>query len=165
MAIKDEYEVARLYSNGDFIKQLEDQFDSWDSLEFHLAPPLFSKRDGNGHLIKKKYGPWMMKAYGLLARARGLRGSVLDIFGYSAERRMERQLLADYEAVLDEILADVNAENLEAATRLATYPQLIRGFGHVKEANVEKAQAERMRLRAAFKNPKGSLDQLAEAAE
>ncbi len=152
MAIKDEYEVARLYSNGDFLNQLTSQFETYDSLEFHLAPPLFSKRDDKGHLIKRAYGPWMMKAYGWLARLRGLRGTRLDIFGYSAERKMERQLLADYEVVLDEILTGLTAESLDAATALATYPNMIRGFGHIKEANVAKATAERMRLRAAFKN-------------
>ncbi|MEM1037916.1 MAG: indolepyruvate ferredoxin oxidoreductase family protein [Pseudomonadota bacterium] len=155
MAIKDEYEVARLYSNGDFFKQMTAQFESYDSLEFHLAPPLFSKRDDKGHLIKKAYGPWMMKAYGFLARMRGLRGSVFDVFGYTEERKMERGLLADYEIVLDEILAGLSPKTLDAAVALATYPETIRGFGHVKEANVEKAKSERMRLRAGFKNVDG----------
>ncbi|MEM9678477.1 MAG: DUF6537 domain-containing protein, partial [Pseudomonadota bacterium] len=121
----------------------------------HLAPPLFSKRDDKGHLIKKPYGPWMMKAYGWLARMRGLRGSGLDVFGYTEERKMERGLLADYEIVLDEILAGLSPKTLDAAVALATYPETIRGFGHVKEANVEKAKSERMRLRAGFKNVDG----------
>ncbi|MEM8750361.1 MAG: indolepyruvate ferredoxin oxidoreductase family protein [Pseudomonadota bacterium] len=163
MAIKDEYEVARLYSNGDFLKQVKSQFESWDSFEFHLAPPLFSKRDEKGHLIKKQYGPRMLKAFGYLARLKFLRGGMFDVFGYTAERKMERQLLADYEAVLDEIVAGLTPDNLTAAARLASYPDLIRGFGHVKEGNVEKAEAQRMSLRAAFKNV-GSLKTL-EAAE
>ncbi len=155
MAIKDEYEVARLYSDGAFLEQVKTQFESWDSFEFHLAPPLFSNRDSKGHLIKKQYGPWMMKAYGWLARMRFLRGGVFDIFGYTAERKMERNLLAEYEDVLDEIETELKPKTLDAAIRLATYPQLIRGFGHVKEANVEKANAERMRLRAGLKNVDG----------
>ncbi|MFD0915333.1 indolepyruvate ferredoxin oxidoreductase family protein [Pseudahrensia aquimaris] len=152
MAIKDEYEVARLYADGGFEEQLKSQFESWDSLEFHLAPPLFSKRNDKGELIKKPYGPWMMKAYRLLSRMRVLRGSVLDVFGYTEERKMERRLLADYETVLDEILDGLDKKSLAAAVALADYPQLIRGFGHVKEGNVEKTEHERRRLRAAFKN-------------
>ena len=155
MAIKDEYEVARLYSNGDFLKQVSSQFESWDSFEFHLAPPLFTKRDDKGHLIKKQYGPWMMKAYGWLARARFLRGGAFDVFGYTAERKMERELLADYEVVLDEIVVELNGKNLKAAVELAKYPETIRGFGHVKERNAEKASNNRMRLRAGFKNVDG----------
>lgn len=163
MAIKDEYEVARLYADGGFEKQLKEQFDHWDSLEFHLAPPLLAKRDAKGHLIKKAYGPWMMKAYRLLAKMRSLRGSRLDIFSYFEERKMERRLLEDYEAVLDELVSELSAENLKAATALADYPRIIRGYGHVKEANVKRAQAERMKLRAGMKNPQGM--KVLEAAE
>ena len=163
MAIKDEYEVARLYSNGDFLKQVSSQFESWDSFEFHLAPPLFSKRDDKGHLIKKQYGPWMMKAYGWLAKARFLRGGLFDVFGYTAERKMERELLTDYEVVLDEIAGELSTKNLKAAIALAKYPETIRGFGHVKERNVESAMNERIRLRAGFMNV-GGLTEL-QAAE
>ena len=98
-----------------------------------------------------------------MSRARVLRGSIFDIFGYTAERKMERQLLADYELVLDEIVSSISSENLKAAIALATYPETIKGFGHVKERNVKKANAERMSLRAGFKNV-GSIDAL-EAAE
>ena len=163
MAIKDEYEVARLYSNGDFLNQVATQFERFDKLEFHLAPPLLARRNDKGELQKSVYGPRMMKAFKWLARARFLRGGLFDIFGYTAERKMERQLLADYETVLDEILAGLKAENLEAAIALAGYPDVIKGYGHVKERNVDKAKAERMSLRAAFKNV-GGLSTL-EAAE
>ncbi len=163
MAIKDEYEVARLYTSGTFEAQLKETFETWDSLEFHLAPPLLSKRDAKGHLIKRSFGPWMMRAYKVLARLKGLRGSAFDVFGYSAERKMEQQLLADYAVVIDEIVAGLNAENHPAAISLAAYPDLIRGFGHVKEGNVEKANRERMQRRAGFKNV-GSLEAL-QAAE
>ncbi|MDD9909458.1 MAG: indolepyruvate ferredoxin oxidoreductase family protein [Ahrensia sp.] len=160
MAIKDEYEVARLFSNGAFEAQLKSQFDSWDKLEFHLAPPLFSKRNDKGELIKRKYGPWMMKAYGWLARLRVLRHTAFDPFGYTAERRMERRLLTDYEELIGEIAGSLNADNHEAAIALASYPETIRGYGHVKERNVEKSENERDRLLAAFRNP-----QRAEALE
>ena len=163
MAIKDEYEVARLYSNGDFLKQISTQFEGFDKLEFHLAPPLLARRNDKGELQKSVYGPRMMKAFKWLARARFLRGGMFDIFGYTQERKMERQLLADYENVLDEIITGLNADNLQAAIALANYPDTIKGFGHVKERNVEKAKAERRSLRAGFKNV-GGLDAL-EAAE
>ncbi len=163
MAIKDEYEVARLYSDGDFLSQLATQFEKFDKLEFHLAPPLFSKRNDKGELQKSVYGPRMMKAFRWLARARFLRGGMFDIFGYTTERKMERRLLADYEIVLDEIIAALDADNLDAAVALANYPDIIKGFGHVKERNVKKADAERMSLRAGFKNV-GGLSTL-EAAE
>ena len=163
MASKDEYEVARLYSNGDFLNQVASQFESFKKLEFHLAPPLLSKRNDKGELQKSVYGPRMMKAFKWLARARFLRGSAFDIFGYTAERKMERQLLADYEVVLDEIAAGLNADNLQAAIKLANYPDVIKGFGHVKERNVDEAMNNRMSLRAGFKNPDG-LETL-EAAE
>ena len=97
----------------------------------------------------------MMKAFGWLARARFIRGTVFDIFGYTEERKMERQLLADYEVVLNEILEDLTSDNLEAAIALANYPDMIKGYGHVKERNVEKAKGERMHLRAGFKNVDG----------
>ena len=163
MAIKDEYEVARLFSNGSFKAQLGSQFESYKSLEFHLAPPLFSKRNEKGELQKKAYGPWMMKAYGWLAKLKFLRGGVFDIFGYTAERKEERVLLADYEIVLDEILGALKNENLKAAIELANYPKLIRGFGHVKERNIKIAKAERMKLRAGFNNVGGLA--ILEAAE
>ena len=163
MAIKDEYEVARLYSNGDFLKQISTQFESFNKLEFHLAPPLLAKRNDKGELQKSAYGPRMMKAFRWLARARFLRGGMFDIFGHTQERKMERQLLADYETVLDEIIAGLSADNLQAAIALANYPDIIKGFGHVKERNVEKAKVERRSLRAGFKNV-GGLDAL-EAAE
>ncbi|MEE9314973.1 MAG: indolepyruvate ferredoxin oxidoreductase family protein [Rhizobiaceae bacterium] len=162
MAIKDEYEVARLFSNGSFKEQLASQFESYKSLEFHLAPPLLSKRNDKGELQKKAYGPWMMKAYGLLTKMRFLRGGIFDIFGYTAERKMEHKLLADYEIVLDEILAELSSGNLKAAIKLADYPDLIRGYGHVKERNVAKAKDARMSLRAGFKNV-GGLAALAAA--
>src|SRR4029079_10267691 len=99
MAIKDEYEVARLFTDGSFQKQLSGTFAGWKSLEFHLAPPILGRRDPlTGHLRKSKFGPWMMTGFRLLAKLKGLRGTPLDVFGGSEERRQERRQLADYEA-------------------------------------------------------------------
>lgn len=146
MAIKDEYEVARLYTDGAFRKQLAAEFESYDRLEFHLAPPVLGRRDANGVARKSSFGPWMMTAFRLLARLKGLRGTALDIFGRTSERRMERRLLADYESDLDRIEGLVSPRRLEAAAALASVPALIRGFGHIKEANARKAEQERARL-------------------
>ncbi|HWT31368.1 MAG TPA: DUF6537 domain-containing protein, partial [Propylenella sp.] len=164
MAIKDEYEVARLYTDGSFERQLAQDFSTWDKLEFHLAPPLLARRDARtGHLKKQSFGPWMMRAFRMLAKLRGLRGTWLDVFGRTAERRWERQLLADYETVLDTIESGLTAANYAAAVALASYPKKIRGFGHVKHAQAKPALAERERLLQAFKLTEPAP--LAEAAE
>jgi indolepyruvate ferredoxin oxidoreductase len=146
MAVKDEYEVARLYTDGAFKKQLAAEFEHYDRLEFHLAPPIFNRRGPDGRLRKSKFGPWMMKAFGVLAALKGLRGTAFDLFGYSEERRMEKRLLAEYESDIDRISGALSPERIEAAAALASVPSLIRGFGHVKAANVAKAAGERERL-------------------
>ena len=146
MAIKDEYEVARLYTDGSFAKQLSKEFQYFDRLEFHLAPPILGRRGADGKPRKSSFGPWMMKGFRLLARLKGLRGTRLDVFGYSAERRMERALLAEYEGDLDLIARSLAPGKIEAAAALASVPALIRGYGHVKRANAETAAGERLRL-------------------
>ncbi|MGB3387483.1 MAG: indolepyruvate ferredoxin oxidoreductase family protein [Pseudaminobacter sp.] len=146
MAIKDEYEVARLYTDGTFQRQLREQFQDYDRLEFHLAPPILGRRGKDGKPRKSSFGPWMLKGFSLLAALKGLRGSALDIFGYSAERRMERELLAQYEADLSLIADSLSPDTLEAAAALASVPALVRGYGHVKQANATKAAGERNRL-------------------
>jgi indolepyruvate ferredoxin oxidoreductase len=148
MAVKDEYEVARLYTDGSFRKQLAAEFEHYDRLEFHLAPPILNRRGSDGRLRKSNFGPWMMKAFGVLAAMKGLRGTPFDVFGYSEERRMERRLLSDYESDLDRIAETLSPERIEAAAALASVPSLIRGFGHVKAANAAKAAGERERLTA-----------------
>ncbi len=105
MAIKDEYEVARLYTDGSFAAEMSKQFQSYEKLEFHLAPPIMGRRGKDGTPRKSSFGPWMMKGFRLLAAMKGLRGTAFDLFGYSAERRMERQLLAQYEADLELVTA------------------------------------------------------------
>ncbi len=147
MAIKDEYEVARLYTDGAFAKQLAGQFQSWDRLEFHLAPPILNRRGVDGRPRKSSFGPWMITGFKVLAALKGMRGTVFDPFGRSADRRLERRLLADYEADIALILDRFSAERAEAAVALASVPTLIRGYGHVKEASARKADGERARLR------------------
>jgi indolepyruvate ferredoxin oxidoreductase len=163
MAIKDEYEVARLFADGSFKRQLNQEFSAWEKLEFHLAPPILGRRDKRGHLRKQSFGPWMMRVFHLLAGMRFLRGSLLDPFAYIAERRWERRLLKDYEAALDLIAERLSPANLSIAVALAGYPRKIRGYGHVKEAQARPALAERERLIKAFTEPEQVL--LAEAAE
>ncbi|WP_173933252.1 indolepyruvate ferredoxin oxidoreductase family protein [Chelativorans sp. Marseille-P2723] len=163
MAIKDEYEVARLYTDGSFQRQLASEFESYDRLEFHLAPPAFARRDSSGQPQKMKFGPWMMKAFYILARLKRLRGTAFDPFGHTAERRMEREILMRYEADLDMIERSLAPGQVEAALALASVPTLIRGFGHVKQASVRNAEEERGRLLARFESNKPhSLLQAAE---
>jgi indolepyruvate ferredoxin oxidoreductase len=162
LAIKDEYEVARLYTDGSFQRQLAQQFEGDYKLEFHLAPPLFAERDPQtGHLKKRAYGPWMMTAFRTLAGLKRLRGTAFDIFGRTEERRMERRLIAEYEALLAEILGKLSPDNHHLAVALASLPDKVRGYGHVKEAHLAKAKAEEAELLAAFRRPQAP----AQAAE
>jgi indolepyruvate ferredoxin oxidoreductase len=156
MAYKDEYEVARFYSDPAFLQKLREQFDGEPGkdyqLRFHLAPPLLAKRDSAGHLRKKAYGPWMLTAFRTLAKLKGLRGTALDPFGRTAERRMERALVGDYLALVDEFCTTLSSDNLPAALELARLPEQVRGFGHVKEKSVEEAAARREELLARYRD-------------
>ncbi|HML13838.1 MAG TPA: indolepyruvate ferredoxin oxidoreductase family protein, partial [Xanthobacteraceae bacterium] len=153
MAYKDEYEVARLYSDGAFLKQVKSTFDGEDlRFEFHLAPPLFARKDPVTGVAKKmSFGPWMMPAYRALARMKFLRGTALDPFGYTVERRTERRLAHDYETMLEEILAGLTPENHHLAVGLASIPEKIRGFGHVKARHLTAAKAEEAALFEQFR--------------
>ncbi len=154
MSYKDEYEVARLYASPDFARQLAAQFEDGGKLKFNLAPPLLSRRDPvTGHLRKREFGGWMLSAFKLLARFRGLRGSALDIFGHSVERRGERRLIDDYEAMIKELLPSLSAASYDSAVALAQIPDLIKGYGHVKERNLAAAMAKQAELLAAYRNP------------
>ncbi len=165
MAAKDEFEVARLFTDGSFERQLKAQFARWDWLQFHMAPPLLARRDRRtGHLKKQAFGPWMMGAFRMLARLRFLRPTPLNPFRYTAERRWERRLLKDYEADLDAIESKLSVANRTAALALAAYPLRIRGFGHVKEAQARPVLAEREALVKALDDQLGA-EPLAEAAE
>ncbi|MFH7042570.1 indolepyruvate ferredoxin oxidoreductase family protein [Paucibacter sp. JuS9] len=142
MAIKDEYEVARLYTDGQFEAAMKSQFENWASLSFHMAPPLLSRPGADGRARKIELGSWTFSAFKLLARMKGLRGGLLDVFGKTEERRMERQLLADYEVLVEELSQQLTAEKLELALQLARLPEKIRGYGHVKLANLVTARAQ-----------------------
>jgi indolepyruvate ferredoxin oxidoreductase len=147
MAYKDEYEVARLYTDGEFAAKLGEQFEGDYRISFNLAPPLLSRRDkATGHLRKSEYGAWMMPVFRLLAALKGLRNTPFDPFGRTSERRQERQLIEDYEALLRARLAILQAAQLPVLAKLATIPETIRGYGHVKHANIVKAAEERQRL-------------------
>ena len=149
LAYKDEYEVARLYSDATFRKQLEAQFEGDYQLQFHVAPSWLSKPDAvTGQPRKRSFGPWMLKAFGVLARFKFLRGSVLDPFGHSAERRLERELIEEYEANVAYLLAELNTGNYRTAVALAEIPEQIRGYGHVKEAALAKAREQATQLKA-----------------
>jgi indolepyruvate ferredoxin oxidoreductase len=151
MAVKDEYEVGRLYSDGSFAKQLAATFEGALKLEFHLAPPILGRRNAKGEPVKTAFGPWMMHGFKLLALLKGLRGTKFDIFGRSQERVQERKLLADYEALIEEILAKLEAENHALAVALLSLPEKIRGFGHVKTRHIAAAKAEEAELLAQFR--------------
>ena len=153
MAYKDEYEVARLYTTGDFQKRIAETFDGDYKIHFNLAPPLFAKKDADGHLVKSEYGPWVFTAFKLLAKLKGLRGGFFDVFGRTAERRMERQLIEDYFRTVTGLLGQLDAANLGLAVQIAEVPEHIRGYGHVKEAHLAKAKAREAELLARFRNP------------
>ena len=154
MAYKDEYEVARLYTDGSFQKQLEASFEGDLKLEFHLAPPLFARRDPTtGHLKKMRFGPWLMNVFRPLAALKVLRGTALDIFGRTPERRDERALIGEYEDLCRELVGALTSNNHAAAVALASLPEKIRGFGHVKEASVKKTRAEWESGLAAWRKP------------
>ncbi|HEX3123613.1 MAG TPA: indolepyruvate ferredoxin oxidoreductase family protein [Rhodanobacteraceae bacterium] len=157
MAYKDEYEVARLYTAGDFEKRVRDTFDGDFKIHFHLAPPLLARRDSEGHLRKGEYGSWVFGAFKLVAKLKGLRGTALDIFGYTAERKAERALIGEYFATVDELLAKLDRDNHALAVEIATIPEHIRGYGHIKEANLAKARARQEQLIAAWRNPQAAL--------
>ena len=147
LAYKDEYEVARLYREPAFRAALDAQFAGARKLEFHLAPPVMAKRDPRtGHARKRAFGPWIMTAFAALAPLKALRGTALDPFGRSEERRAERALIGQYEADMAEVIAALSPDNLATAVALAGVPERIRGFGHIKERAMRLAGEERARL-------------------
>jgi indolepyruvate ferredoxin oxidoreductase len=153
MAYKDEYEVARLYTDGAFLKQVETEFDG-DNLrfEFHLAPPILAKVDKTTGVPRKmSFGPWMLSAFRLLAKFKVLRGTAFDPFGRTLERRTERKLIAEYEAMLGDVMAKLTPENHHLAVGLAVIPEKIRGFGHIKRQHLTAAKADEAALLEQFR--------------
>jgi indolepyruvate ferredoxin oxidoreductase len=147
MAYKDEYEVARLYTDGSFAKKVSEKFDGDFTLKYHLAPPIFAQRDKTtGHLQKKEFGGWMIHVFRVLARLKFLRGGAFDPFGRTEERRLERRLIADYEARVAELAEGLSADKLAVAVAIANVPAQIRGFGHVKLASLAIARARESEL-------------------
>ena len=151
MAYKDEYEVARLYTDPAFMDKIRAQFEGDYQLRFHLAPPLLASRNDQGELVKKPYGAWMMKAFGVLAKFKGLRGTALDIFGYSEERRNERASISAYQETVSGLLATLSKDNIETAIAIASVPEEIRGYGHVKERHLAAARAHEQQLLAQYR--------------
>jgi indolepyruvate ferredoxin oxidoreductase len=160
MAYKDEYEVARLYTNGGFAERLAEQFEGDYRLRFHLAPPLLARRNRAGELVKSEYGPWVMTAFRLLARMRRLRGTWLDPFGRTEERRWERRLIDEYESTILGLLPRLDPTRRALAVAIASVPEHIRGFGHVKARHGETASRQREALLAQWHREASQGDDL-----
>ncbi|MDY7578114.1 indolepyruvate ferredoxin oxidoreductase family protein [Herbaspirillum sp. RTI4] len=151
MAYKDEYEVARLHSDPVFMEQIAAQFEGDYRLSFHLAAPLVSKkRKGSTLAFKRDFGGWMLSAFKLMAPLKIVRGTPLDIFGYTEERKRERDWRDAYISLIDDICRDLSKDNKAAALKLAQLPEKVRGYGHVKLANLEQVQVEMRLLKRQF---------------
>ena len=162
LAYKDEYEVARLYTDGRFEKQLRDQFDGDFKISFNLAPPLLGGgTDALGRPKKRAFGAWMMPVFRMLAKLRGLRGTAFDIFGHSADRKLERELIAGYEKDVAAVLGALSPVTLDTAIELLSLPDRIRGYGPVKEKAVQDAKARHAQLAADLANPPPAPRQIA----
>jgi len=142
MAYKDEYEVARLHTDRAFTAKVEAMFEGEYKLVHHLAPPAIAKRNERGELVKRPFGPWMRSALGVLAKMKGLRGTTLDPFGRSEERRNERALIGEYEACIAGLLPALDAGNVDLAAEIARIPEDIRGYGHVKARHLAAARGK-----------------------
>jgi indolepyruvate ferredoxin oxidoreductase len=154
MAYKDEYEVARLYTDTSFVERVKSTFDGGNlRFEFHLAPPLLARRDKvTGEPKKMSFGPWLLGAFRVLKKFKVLRGTPLDPFGYTAERRTERRLISEYSAIMADIVEHLTPSNHRLAVELASLPEKIRGFGHVKRRHITAAKAEETALREQFRS-------------
>jgi len=152
MAYKDEYEVARLHTDRRFHERIAAQFEGDYRIAFHLAPPAIAKKNVQGELVKQRFGPWMLKALGVLARLKGLRGTAFDVFGATSERKTERALIGEYEACIEELLQTLSADRLAQAAEIARVPEEIRGYGHVKERHLATARAKREELMAQWRS-------------
>jgi indolepyruvate ferredoxin oxidoreductase len=164
MAYKDEYEVARAYTDGRYLKKLQAQFDGDYKVKFHFAPPLFAAKDPvTGQPLKKEYGAYMGWALKIFAPLKVLRGTPFDPFGYLPERKEERRLIKDYESLVGEISETLTAENYETAVELAALPMQIRGYGYIKDRAIKEVKAEEQKLLEMYRKP--ALQVGIEAAE
>ena len=162
LAYKDEYEVARLFTDGRFEKQLRDQFDGDFKFNFNLAPPILGGgKDALGRPKKRTFGAWMMPAFRLLAKMKGFRGTAFDIFGYSADRKLERDLIAAYEKDVGTVLGLLSPVTLDTAVEILSLPERIRGYGPVKEKAVEAARIRYAELSRDLVNPPPAPRQMA----
>jgi indolepyruvate ferredoxin oxidoreductase len=153
-AYKDEYEVARLHSDGEFRRKIEAMFEGDYKVVYHLAPPILSRSDPlTGEPRKMRYGSWTLGLFTILSRLRFLRGSVLDPFGHTRERRMERALIGEYEQTVERVLRGLTPQNHALAIQIASLPEEIRGYGHIKAKSVEAAARRREELLASFGEP------------
>ncbi|WP_309681313.1 indolepyruvate ferredoxin oxidoreductase family protein, partial [Polaromonas sp.] len=153
MAYKDEYEVARLHTDASFHARINAMFEGDFKLNYHLAPPLIAAKNDQGELQKRPFGPWMLTGFKLLAKLKGLRGTPLDIFGRTEERKMERALIGEYRASIEEVLTGLNAGNHALAVDIARIPELIRGYGHVKERHLKTARPQWAELMQSWRKP------------
>jgi indolepyruvate ferredoxin oxidoreductase len=153
MAYKDEYEVARLHTDTAFLQKINGMFEGNFTLNYHLAPPLIAKTNAKGELQKQKFGPFMLTGFKLLKHLKGLRGSPLDVFGYTEERRTERELIQQYTASLEMVIAKLDASNHALALELARIPEQIKGFGHVKARHLAAARQKWDVLKAQWSTP------------
>ena len=156
MAYKDEYAVARMFVEGEFKRSLAATFEGDYKLRFHLAPPLFAKRDPTtGEMRKSDYGPWIFGAFKVLAKMKGLRGTVWDVFGYTAERKQERDLRDNYLADIERLASSLTLDTLPTAVAIAEIPDQIRGYGHVKQRSMQQVKSLREKLFAVINKSQG----------
>jgi indolepyruvate ferredoxin oxidoreductase len=161
LAYKDEYEVARLYTDGKFEKQIAAQFEGDFKINFNLAPPMLPGVDASGRPKKRAFGAWMLPLFRILASLRGLRGTPLDVFGYSADRKLERDLIAGYEKDVATVLGLLSPLTVDTAVQLLALPDQIRGYGPVKEASVQAAKIRYAELAKDLVNPPPAPRQIA----
>ncbi|MBS1170820.1 MAG: indolepyruvate ferredoxin oxidoreductase family protein, partial [Burkholderiaceae bacterium] len=148
MAGKDEYEVARLHSNGDFLARIADQFEGDYTLRYNLAPPLFARTGADGLPVKSEYGSWVRHVFSLLAKFRFLRGTMFDIFAYTEERKAERALADEYRTLVESLLPRMTAANLPTIIAIASIPEDIRGYSHVRQHHLAAARKKEAKLLA-----------------
>jgi indolepyruvate ferredoxin oxidoreductase len=155
LAYKDEYEVARLHSDGAMRRKVDGMFEGDYKVVYHLAPPLLARVDPlTGEPKKIRFGSWIGGVFSVLTRLKFLRGTPFDPFGYTAERRTERALIREYEDMVARLLVELSPQNLPTAIQLASLPEDIRGYGHIKLKNVEAARRKRDELLAGFNQQK-----------